>query len=74
MIADQPLSKTVRLSGERVGCVCVCVRVCVCVCVCGGGADYLKVFVNILFSFKYISFQIGMASIHRFINKSLLCK
>ena len=29
---------------------------------------------SILFSFKYISFQIGLTSIHRFINKSLSCK
>ena len=32
------------------------------------------VLLSMLFSFKYISFQIGLASIHRFINKSLPCK
>ena len=32
------------------------------------------VLLSILFSFKYISFQIGLASIHRFLNKSLPCK
>ena len=32
------------------------------------------VLLSILSSFKNISFQIGLASIHKFINKSLPCK
>ena len=38
------------------------------------GLQTTIVLLSIFFSFKYISFQIGLASIHRFLNKSLSCK